>query len=295
MHEVIRMRLCLYWNPGAGDERPLEEITGALEEAGHEITEVIRQGKDLSRALQMSIDAVVAAGGDGTVARAGRVLAGSSMPLAILPLGTANNIAVSLGIGAGMTEVIAGWASAKPVQIDVGVVVDEEGEQLFVEGVGTGLMPRAINRGRGVSKPHFEDSAAEVDWARQMFLDALAALEPQRSALSIEGDEVSGDYLLVEVLNIASVGPRLRLSAETTPADGLLSVVVAREDDRAAIASHLRMPWDDADNHAWLKSWRTRTVEVSGWAEYHVDDDVRTSRTGRLSIAIRPQALTVLA
>jgi len=295
MHESIRMRLCLYWNPGAGDERPLEEITGAIAEAGHQITQVIRQGKDISQALQISIDAVVAAGGDGTVARAGRVLAGSSMPLAILPLGTANNIAVSLGIDVGMTEAIAGWASAKPVQIDVGVVVDDEGEQLFVEGVGTGLMPRAINRGRGISKPHFEDSAAEVDWARQMFLDALAALEPQRSDLSIEGDTVTGDYLLVEVLNIASVGPRLRLSAETTPADGLLSVVVAREDDRAAIASHLRMPWDDADNHAWLKSWRTRTVEVSGWAEYHVDDDVRTSRTGRLSIAIRPHALTVLA
>jgi diacylglycerol kinase (ATP) len=295
MHMPLRMRICLYWNAGAGDERPLDDITSAIVRAGHEVARVIHQGDDVSQALHLSIDAVVAAGGDGTVARAGRVLAGTSLPLAILPLGTANNIAATLGIEGEMTKVIADWTSARPVQIDVGVIKDDEGERLFVEGVGTGLMPKAINRGRNVTKPHFEDSAAEVDWARQMFLDALAALQPQHSAMCIEGDDVVGEYLLVEVLNITSVGPRLRLSAETTPADGFLSVVVAREEDRAAIASHLRLPWDDADNHAWLKSWRTHTVEVSGWTEYHVDDEVRTSRTGKLSIAMRPHALTVLA
>ena len=52
-------------------------------------------------------------------------------------------------------------------------------------------------------------------------------LQPEHSRISIDGEEIEGDYLLVEVLNIASVGPRLRLSAETTPADGMLSLVIA--------------------------------------------------------------------
>lgn len=295
MHKQLLMRICLYWNPGAGDERPLDEITGAITRAGHDVTRVLHQKDDVTAALDMNVDAVVAAGGDGTVARVGRALAGNELPMAILPLGTANNIATSLGLSGDPAELARGWTLDKRVRIDVGVIADEHGEQLFLEGVGTGLMPRGIKRGQADARKHqVEDAAAEVDWARQVFIDALADLQPSRSRLCIDGDVIEGDYLLVEILNIASVGPRLRLSAETTPADGLLSVVIAAVDDREAIAAHLRMPWEDEDSHAWLKSWRAHTVEVSGWSEYHVDDQVRTSKTGELAITIRPHFLVVL-
>lgn len=295
MHKLLLMRICLYWNPGAGDERPLDEITRAISAAGHDVVRVLHQKDDVAAVLDMNVDAVVAAGGDGTVARVGRALAGNALPMAILPLGTANNIATSLGISGEAAELAKGWTLARRVLIDVGVIADDHGEQLFLEGVGTGLMPRGIKRGQGDSRKHqAEDAAAEVDWARQVFIDALADLQPAPSRLCIEGDVVEGDYLLVEVLNIASVGPRLRLSAETTPADGLLSVVIAGADDRDAIAAHLHMPWEDDDSHAWLKSWRAHTVEVSGWSEYHVDDQVRVSKTGELVISIRPQLLAVL-
>ena len=289
------MRICLYWNPGAGDEKPLDDIKRAVHDGGHEIVRVIRQDEDVSTVLQLNVDAVVAAGGDGTVARVGRVLAGKELPIAILPFGTANNIATGLNISGDAFTLASGWSLDKRVHIDVGVVADDEGERLFLEGVGTGLMPRGISRGRNdPGKAQASTAAEEVDWARQMFLDALNDLKPQHSKLCIEGDNIEGEYLLVEVLNIASVGPRLRLSAETTPADGLLSVVIADENDRQAIAAHLNLPWDDDDNHAWLKSWRAKTVEVSGWSEYHVDDELRTSKTGELTISIRPRSLAVL-
>lgn len=290
------MRICLYFNHGAGDRLPLSDITRAITDAGHEVTSVIGRQQDVAGALRLGVDAVVAAGGDGTVARVGRALAGSAMPMAILPLGTANNIATSLGIAGDVPGVVRQWSPDKRVQIDVGVVTDDHGEHLFLEGVGTGLVPRGIQRGSTDPATHrFEDAAEEVQWARQMFLDALAELRPQRSRLCIEGDVVEGDYLLVEVLNVASVGPRLRLSDETTPADGLMSVVIAGEDDRQAIAEHLQQRWDDDDNHAWLKTWRTHTLEIKGWNEYHVDDQVRTSQTGELTITVRPGSLAVLA
>ena len=295
MHKLLLMRICVYWNPGAGDERPFDEIGGAMAAAGHHVVRVLRQQDEVAALLDMNVDAVVAAGGDGTVARIGRALCGSELPMAILPLGTANNIATSLGISGEPLELARGWTLDKRVRIDVGVVTDDRGEQLFLEGVGAGLMPRGIKRGQGDARKHeAQDAAAEVDWARQVFIDALADLQPERSRLCIEGDELEGEYLLVEVLNIASVGPRLRLSAETTPADGLLSVVIAGAEDRDAIAAHLRRPWEDDDSHAWLKSWRAHTVEVSGWTEYHVDDQVRISRTGELAITIRPHSLAVL-
>ena len=290
------MRICLDWNPTAGDEMPLDDLTAQIRAAGHEVTRVLEGHDDPSSAIRSPVDALVAAGGDGTVARAARSLAGSDMPLAILPLGTANNIATSLGINDDPAAAIEAWSRQQVTRIDIGVVTDEQGEHLFVEGVGTGLLAKGIVHGRNHPAKHrAADVAAEMSWARGMFLDALDALEPQHSRISIDGEAIEGDYLLVEVLNIASVGPRLRLSAETTPADGMLSLVIAVADDRDAIRAHLRRSWEDDDSHAWLKSWRGTRIEVEGWREYHVDDEVRTSERGALTLGIRPSALAVLA
>ena len=294
MHTPLQMRICLYWNPSAGDRAPLDDITGALGRAGHEIIGILKQKDDAAAALRMGVDLLVAAGGDGTVARAGRALAGGSLPLAILPLGTANNIAMSLGIAEDPMTAIDDWPHQKVVRMDVGVVNDGDGDHLFIEGVGTGLLPRGITKGRNQKRPQ-AGASAEVEWARDVFLDALSELQPRHSTLRIDDEEIAGDYLLVEALNIASVGPRLRLSAETTPADGLLSVVIAGAADREAIRVHLNQSSEEHDNHAWLKSWRASRVEVAGWHEYHVDDEVRTSTTGKLTIAIRPSSLPVLA
>ena len=288
------MRICLYWNPGAGDQLPLDDITAAIRRAGHEITTVLQQKDDVRAALRMDVDALVVAGGDGTVARAGRALAGGDLPMAILPLGTANNIATSLHIADDPMKAIHGWSAREIVRIDVGVVTGGDGDQLFIEGVGTGLLPRGISKGRNGPKDH-GDTTAEVEWARDVFLSALSDLEPRHYRLRIDDEHVEGDYLLVEILNIASVGPRLRLSAETTPADGFLSVVTAGAADRDAIRAHLNQSSEQQDSHAWLKSWRARRVEVAGWHEYHVDDEVRASSTGKLTIAIRPSSLPILA
>jgi diacylglycerol kinase family enzyme len=294
LHGPLRMRICLYWNPTAGDRLPLRDITGAIEQAGHEIAGILQKEDAVSAALRMDIDVLVAAGGDGTAARAGRSLVGGNLPMAILPLGTANNIATSLGIADDPRTAIEQWKNQKIVRIDVGVVKDGSGDQLFIEGVGTGLLPRGIAKGRNEAKDH-ADASAEVEWARDVFIDALADLQPRHSTLRIDDEVVGGDYLLVEVLNIASVGPRLKLSGETTPADGFLSVVIAGDDDRDAIRAHLNGSPEHSNSHAWLRSWRASRVEVSGWHEYHVDDEVRTSPTGALQIAIRPSSLPVLA
>jgi diacylglycerol kinase family enzyme len=290
------MRICLYWNPTAGDEAPLESLTAQIRDAGHEIARVLGRTDDPSSATASAVDVLVAAGGDGTVARAARALAGTALPIAILPMGTANNIANSLGINDDPGEAIAAWDRQRVTRMDLGAVSDERGERLFVEGVGIGLLPKGITRGRDEpEKDRGRDAAAEMTWARRVFLDALSRLQPQRSRIVIDGEEIAGDYLLVEVLNIASVGPRLRLSDETAPADGMLSLVIAGDDDRDAIAAHLRRPWKDDDSHAWLKSWRGTRIEVSGWHEYHVDDEVCTSVSGKLTIGIRPSTLAVLA
>ena len=55
-------------------------------------------------------DAVIVAGGDGTVGKVAKRLAGTDVPLVVLPTGTANNIARSLGIGVDPHAVSSGLA-----------------------------------------------------------------------------------------------------------------------------------------------------------------------------------------
>ncbi len=289
------MRVCLYWNEQAGEGISLDELSRLIEKAGHTIARVVEHGEELAQACLEPHDCLVAAGGDGTVALAGRALAHGRMPLAIVPLGTANNIAASLGINPDPERAIDAWKEQQVVRVDVGVVEDAKGRCLFIEGVGVGLLPAGIAAGQRAVPKNDGDAAVNVTKARQVFLETLRTLEPRRYGLSIEGTSFEEESLLVEILNIPSVGPRIRLSDEANPADGLLSVVVAGAADRELIADHLRGRWDDDRRHAQLKTWRATRVEVRGWHDYHVDDEVREADGGTVQIHVEPGALPVLA
>lgn len=296
VHTLERVRVCLYWNEQAGEGISLDELCRMIEKAGHQVGRVVEHGEELGQACGEPHDCLVAAGGDGTIARAGRALAHGRLPLAIIPLGTANNIAASLGINPDAERAINAWKKQKVVHVDVGVVEGSKGRRRFIEGVGVGLLPAGIAAGRkAVKKNNGQDPGANVTKARKVFLETLMTLEPRRYGLSIEGTTFEEESLLVEILNIPSIGPRIILSDEANPADGLLSVVVAGPADRELIADHLRGRWDDGSRHAQLKTWRAARVKVRGWHDYHVDDEVCEADGGTVEIHIEPGALPVLA
>src|SRR5512134_1926658 len=93
------MRALLVHNPSAGSGRPTgEELLAALDRAGFSATYCSTKNGDLEEALAQPADIVIVAGGDGTVAKIARTLNDRKTLVAILPFGTANNIARCLGI-----------------------------------------------------------------------------------------------------------------------------------------------------------------------------------------------------
>ncbi|HYX41298.1 MAG TPA: acylglycerol kinase family protein, partial [Pyrinomonadaceae bacterium] len=110
LHRQI-MRVTLIHNPKAGKGHPTgDELQTLIKEAGHKVLYQSAKEKKWQRALQTSADLIVVAGGDGTIRKVATRLAGSRVPLTILPLGTANNIAKSLGINGSFEQLVAGWA-----------------------------------------------------------------------------------------------------------------------------------------------------------------------------------------
>ena len=102
----LRRRLYLIVNPGAGlNGSPLvEEVADALLRAGVELT--LTQPADIETARSQAreaaasarYDAVLAAGGDGTIRQVAATLIGTETPLGIIPVGTGNVLAHEIGL-----------------------------------------------------------------------------------------------------------------------------------------------------------------------------------------------------
>jgi diacylglycerol kinase family enzyme len=206
------MRVSLLYNQSAGDGVPLDRIRGAIVQHGHDVVQVVEKDSDAAGLLDSGPDIVAAAGGDGTVALAAHVLAGQRVPLAILPLGTANNIAKSVGVQGPIDDLVAGWATARRLPLDLGVADGGWGRRHFVEAVGGGLVPAAISDMASRSDGDALPAPAKVAGAARTFGDVLARLEPVEWTIVADGVRLDGLFLLVEVLNIRSVvrrdGPR---------------------------------------------------------------------------------------
>ena len=289
------MKVALFYNDDAGEGATLRQIREAIEEHGHSIVRVVEKDDDPKSLLDETAELVVAAGGDGTVAEAARVVAGHGIPLAVLPLGTANNIASSLGHTGSAVELIRSWDPNRRQPLDLGVAVDPTGNKRFVEGVGGGFIPAGIRRMQ--DEPSSERRvASKLVQAMETFRDVLLQLEPRPCSLTVDGSMTTGDFLLIEALNISSIGPLLTLSSEADPSDGFLTVVTAGEAHRAALVEYVEARVAGEDRRLRLPTQRARQVTMRGWDVIHVDDAViSVPSTESVSIRLEAAALERLA
>src|SRR5690606_31973966 len=135
-----------------------------------------------------------------------------------------------LGVASGsLSELVGRWDAARRVPMDLGVVSGAWGRHYFVEAVGTGLVPAGIDAVQVRKADKRGDPQDKVARAQATFRKVLDGLEARPLTITFDGTTLSGDFVLVEVLNIRSVGPNLVLCPEASPSDGLFSVVVAAE------------------------------------------------------------------
>lgn len=266
------MNISLLYNKKAGEGVALDHILDVIAEHGHNVVCVVDDRSDVGRLLHDGPDVVVAAGGDGTIAPAARLVARRRTPLAILPLGTANNIATSFGILGPIEDLVAGWGTARRVRLDLGVADGMPGRRRFVEGVGAGLIPAAIADMQTRSDGDDLPADARMAGAVRTIRDAFSKLQPFEATIVADGVQTAGTFLSVEILNTPLIGPNLVLAADANPSDGLFDVVMARDSDRNTILRYLEDRLEGRDSSLSLPSQRARAVTLQGATDVHVDD-----------------------
>jgi diacylglycerol kinase (ATP) len=119
-------------NPKAGDAKHgRKQLMAALARAGHHAVYRSTKKRDYKKALKDPTDLVLAAGGDGTVVKVASRLIDTGIPLGVLPLGTANNLARSLGFVASPNEIIARLRGSKKRVFDIGLARGPLGKRYF--------------------------------------------------------------------------------------------------------------------------------------------------------------------
>lgn len=265
------MRVTLIHNPKAGRRGAKPgDLKKLLRDAGHKVLFQSSKEPGWKRVLQEPTDLVVVAGGDGTVGRVARRIAGRCIPMALLPCGTANNIARTLGqLEQPFKRLVRGWAGARLVKVDVGVAQGPWGERFFIEGIGLGIFAELLSR-----------PAADVKKKKHPVERGLSRLqavakraEPVEVSAILDGRDISGRYLMLEALSLPFVGPNLYLSPDNKPGDGLFSVVLVTEADRTRLLELLESWKEDREELAFLPSIRGRRLQIE-WSGFplHIDD-----------------------
>jgi diacylglycerol kinase (ATP) len=286
------MHALLIHNPTAGTGNHTAEIlTAFLKEAGYTVTACSTKQGLYKECLKERADLILVAGGDGAVTRVIRSLPNFDALLAILPLGTANNIARSLGLE-GEADVLLDCVRKRITRtLDVGLVSGGPWKKRrFVEGVGVGLLANWMYGAS--SKPPAHERTQK---GRELLREALLKAVPRQWSLNIDGHALSQEFLLVEVLNTRFIGPALAMGPSSEPGDRLLDVVYLLPEARSEMLAWLENP-HRTTSPLLVRQGRKITLNWD-YGPLHIDDRSweRPDRSARVTMKLAPEGLQVCA
>ncbi len=210
-----------------------------LQHRGVEVVEIIGDDTQDARylagaALERGTDALMVTGGDGVVSNALQVLAGTDIPLGIIPAGTGNDHAREFGIPTKDPEaaadiVVDGWTET----IDLGRIRDGDGrkyDKWFGTVAATGFDSLVTDR------------ANRMSWPRgrlRYYIAMLAELSQLRMLpfrMVLDGTrEIDADITLAAFGNTRSYGGGLLICPNADPTDGLLDITMAHSASRTKL------------------------------------------------------------
>lgn len=201
---------------------------------------------------------VVAAGGDGTIHAVAQGLINTNVPLGILPMGTGNDLARTLGIPSDPVLAAGLLFDHEPLPMDAVRFrcSGSEGYSLNIAGVGfDATVAQRINDGFRFLRGTTAYLAA--------VLQCLTTYRPVQLSITFDGETFESDAMLCAVANARFYGGGMQIAPNAKVDDGLIDVVVVggvskleflRQFPRVFKGTHL--------SHPAVRSFRGKSVLI---------------------------------
>ena len=291
------LRAKLIFNPGSG----------AVGESTVQLMDVIREmqawklvpeaflvepGCDLPRIIQESLAQgfrmFVVCGGDGTISAAARTLAGTTATLGIIPIGTQNNTALSLGIPSDIPAAIALLRDGRRIKVDVGMATCGIINTPFLEVCSVGLISSLFPSADDIQ----HGNLARIG----DFLATLTASPPAEIHLLLDNNqEIHNLGHVVLVSNMPYIGLHYQVGSAASFSDGLLDVLFFADLSKLELLGYVFQgvgvgkPEDPRIQH-----YHVRRVEIDTHPAMPVMADGTALGEGLVRIEVRRHALAVM-
>lgn len=290
-------KIHLVHNPAAGAAQyDKKSLMSLINNAGYECSYSSTKKHGWStHLLDEDPDIIAVAGGDGTVRKLAnellhRRVLDKNFPVAVLPLGTANNIAKALGMYGDPEKIIGVLSQTRVKRFDVGRIFGLRGHKFFLEGLGFGVFPLLMKTMSKLSSKEVPTNPEEAKMlALQKLYEIITTYKARECKIVTDETDHSGKFLLAEIMNVRSIGPNLNLLPSADPGDGVFDIVLISEAQREAFAAYVQSKLEgreDSVSFPWMKSsyidiqWEGRNL--------HVDDEtVTVQKNHRFSVDMR--------
>lgn len=275
-------------NPASGKDQPiLKTLNSVFHAAGIDWdVYVTKQGGDARRlakeAVQAGADAVAVYGGDGTVAEVAAGLFHSEMPLVLLPGGTTNATARSLGISVELPE--AAQLLADPdAQVRVMDMLQVD-ESYYFGVVAMGIPGEvAVLADRG-SKDRWGNLAYAVSAVK-----ATVRAPNSEYVITLDGQEIITHGIICLVLNQSAGIAHLKQPVDG--ADGLLDVMLFRDENVGTVARAAGNILLHNENLVPMEHWQGREVTIVSQPPQAVQADGEVLPAGRVTVRVLHHAV----
>jgi len=284
-------------NPSAGRGkagRLIGSVGRRLHEAGidHEVR-ISSSSEDLERrareAAEEGTKVVAVLGGDGSVGLAANGLLGTGAALAILPSGTADDFASSIGIRK-LDVAVRAIADANVVPIDVVRVSAGPTTRHYVALAGCGF-DSEVNEAANAMRIKLGGTGTYV----AALVKTLSRFTPAGFRIELDGEVVEGPHMLVVVGNSISYGGGMKVTPDASIVDGILDVCLLRAMSKTAfVRAFPRVFRGTHVSHPAVRMARARRVKVEADRRVMVYADGERVGPAPAVFEVLPGALPVI-
>jgi diacylglycerol kinase (ATP) len=271
---------------GLDELRMLITAEGCTELLWYEVPKSRKAPKKARKALKAGAELVFVWGGDGMVQRCVDALAGSGVPVAIVPAGTANLLASNLGIPRDVAEAVRIGFSGTRRTLDLGKVNGEH----FAVMAGAGFDGALIDHAGRKLKRRLRKLAYVWTGLRHVRDSAVP------TTIHVDGTKwFDGRASCVLLGNVGTITGGIRAFDNAEPDDGWLEIGVTTAEGPLAWARTMgRMAMGRSERSPFVRITRARAADIrfDSPMVYELDGGARDTTT-RLKVRVQPEALTL--